>query len=123
MITTALLVALSAADFDLVIRNAQIVDGSGKASFRGDVGLALGKIRSIGNLGDKSATKTIDAKGLVLAPGFIDIHTHAEGGIDTNPRADNFLRDGVTSIITGNCGSSRVNLGEWFTQLEKYAEG
>jgi N-acyl-D-amino-acid deacylase len=60
----------------------------------------------------------IDAAGSVLTPGFIDVHTHVEGTVETIPRADNFLLDGVTSVITGNCGSSEVQLAAWFRKLE-----
>jgi N-acyl-D-amino-acid deacylase len=64
-----------------------------------------------------TATAEIDATGLVVAPGFVDVHTHAED-IEKSPRGENFVRMGVTSIVLGNCGMSRVNLGEFFRQLE-----
>ena len=118
MLSALLLVAL-AADFDLLIRNARVVDGTGNPWYRADVGIKDGRIAAIGSLAAKSADRTVDAQGHILAPGFIDSHTHVEGGIDTNPRADNFLRDGVTTVITGNCGSSQLDLGAWFTKLDK----
>src|SRR5262249_30482544 len=55
--------------------------------------------------------------------GFIDVHTHVEGNIERNPRGDNFLLDGVTTVVTGNCGSSELNLAAWFTKLEKLGLG
>jgi N-acyl-D-amino-acid deacylase len=109
--------ALFGADYDLLIRNARVVDGTGNPWFRADVGVRNGRIAAIGRL-NGSAPKTIDAGERVLAPGFIDVHTHVEGAIEKVPRADNFLLDGVTSVITGNCGGSNLNLGEWFTKLE-----
>jgi N-acyl-D-amino-acid deacylase len=118
MLAPLFLLAL-AADFDLVIRNAHVVDGTGNPWYRADVGIKDGRIAGIGNLTAKSATRTVDAAGKVLAPGFIDVHTHVEGGIDKNPRADNFLRDGVTTVVTGNCGSSQLDLGAWFAKLDK----
>ncbi|MBY0503282.1 MAG: D-aminoacylase [Bryobacteraceae bacterium] len=117
-----MLVALSllafAADYDLLIRDARVVDGTGNPWYRADVGIKDGKIAAIGSLTSKSATRTFDAAGKILAPGFIDSHTHVEGGIDQNPRGDNFLRDGVTTVITGNCGSSQLDLGAWFKKLD-----
>jgi N-acyl-D-aspartate/D-glutamate deacylase len=65
------------------------------------------------------ATRTIDASNLIVAPGFIDVHTHIEGNLERLPTADNFLQMGVTSLITGNCGSSVVQLGDWIQRLEK----
>src|SRR4051812_37925850 len=113
----------AAADYDLVIRNARVIDGSGNAWYRGDVAVKDGKIAAIGNLANASATRTIDAHERVVAPGFIDVHTHVEGGVERNPRGDNFLLDGVTTVITGNCGSSELNLTAWFDKLAKLGLG
>jgi N-acyl-D-amino-acid deacylase len=114
--------ALFAANYDVLIRNARVIDGAGNPWFRADVGIKDGKIGAIGRLGGPAA-KTIDAGGRVLAPGFIDVHTHVEGGIEKVPRADNFLLDGVTSVITGNCGGSNLNLAEWFAKLNTLGIG
>src|SRR4051794_40311905 len=110
---------VAAADYDLLVRNARVIDGTGNAWYRADVAVKDGRIAAIGRLGNAPAARTIDARERVLAPGFIDVHTHVEGGIDRNPRGDNFLLDGVTSVITGNCGSSELNLSAWFDRLEK----
>jgi N-acyl-D-amino-acid deacylase len=117
------LAPLFAADFDVLIRNARVVDGAGNAWFRADVGVKGGRIAAVGRLGNASADRVIDAKERVVAPGFIDVHTHVEGGVDRNPRGDNFLLDGVTTVITGNCGSSELNLAAWFAKLEKLGLG
>lgn len=115
----ALAVCLQAApEFDILIRNARIVDGTGNPWFRGDVGIRGATIAALGKLDGRLAARTIDATDRILAPGFIDVHTHIEGGVETMPRADNFLLDGVTSVITGNCGSSEVALGAWFRKLD-----
>ncbi|HQR35391.1 MAG TPA: D-aminoacylase [Blastocatellia bacterium] len=109
----------SQADFDLIVANGRIVDGTGNPWFLADVAIKGGRIVEIGKLDPKRAARVIDAKGLIVAPGFIDVHTHIEGGIERFPAAENFLRMGVTSVVTGNCGSSELNLGEWFSRLEK----
>ncbi len=116
---TALLLLSVAVDYDVLVRNARVVDGTGNPWFRADVGVKEGRIAAIGALAGRTATKTVDAAGKVLAPGFIDVHTHVEGGIDKNPRGDNFLRDGVTTVITGNCGSSQLDIGDWYTKLDR----
>src|SRR5215831_18104418 len=113
----------AAADYDLLIRNARIVDGTGNAWYRADLAVKGGRIAAIGHLGDAGAARVIDAHERVVAPGFIDAHTHVEGNVERNPRADNFLLDGVTTVITGNCGSSELNLSAWFDKLEKVGLG
>ncbi len=116
--TLALAVALPtfAADYDVIIRHGTIVDGTGKPGFTGDVGIRAGKIAAIGTV-NGTATTEIDARGKVVAPGFIDVHTHSENLGDL-PNAENFLRMGVTTIITGNCGNSRTDVAKFFTDLE-----
>jgi N-acyl-D-amino-acid deacylase len=115
--------ALTAADYDLIIRNARVIDGAGNPWFRADVAITEGKIAAVGRLTGATATHAIDAKERIVAPGFIDVHTHIEGGVERNPRGDNFLLDGVTTVITGNCGSSELNLSAWFAKLEKLGLG
>ena len=107
-----------AADFDILIRNARVVDGTGNAWYRADIGIKAGKIASIGRLATSTADRTIDAAGRVASPGFIDVHTHVEGAVEQVPRGDNYLLDGVTTIVTGNCGSSNIKLAEWFQKLQ-----
>ncbi|MEX0806416.1 MAG: amidohydrolase family protein [Candidatus Binatia bacterium] len=90
-------------DYDLLIRNGRVVDGSGLPSYIADVGINNGKIVDIGRL-RSSAARTIDADGLVVAPGFIDHHTHMDGQILWDPYGTCEPQHGVTSIIMGNCG-------------------
>jgi N-acyl-D-amino-acid deacylase len=92
--------------YDLLIRNARIVDGTGSPWYRGDIALRGEAIVRIAPRIDGPATRTIDAGGHVVAPGFIDIHTHARRGIFDVPTADNYLRQGVTTLIEGPDGSS-----------------
>ncbi len=123
LVLLALAGALAAADYNLLIRNARVIDGSGNPWFRADVGVRDGKIAAIGNLATASADRTVDAKERVAAPGFIDVHTHVEGGIDRIPEAGNYVTDGVTTVVTGNCGGSEAKLGDWFAALEKQGLG
>ena len=128
MVRLALLVLLSfaasfAADFDILIRNARVIDGSGNPWFLADVGVKDGRIAAIGRLDHPSAERTIDAARRVLAPGFIDVHTHIEGDVEKLPRGDNYVLDGVTTVVTGNCGGSEVKLGEWFSKLDQLGLG
>lgn len=104
--------------YDVIIRNGKIIDGAGNPWFYGDVGIVKNKIVAIGDLSKSKADKNIDATGLIVAPGFIDVHTHIEGDEKKTPTADNFIYDGVTTVITGNCGSSEVNLAKYFKKLD-----
>src|SRR4051812_35748568 len=77
--------------FDIILKHGKIIDGSGNPWFYGDVGIVKDKIVSIGDLSKDNAAKTIDATGLIVAPGFIDVHTHIEGDEKKTPTADNFI--------------------------------
>lgn len=109
---------LRAQQFDMVIQNGRIIDGSGNSWYYGDVAIRDGKIARIGKAKDWQAKKVIDAKGLIIAPGFIDVHTHIEGNDLKVPTAGNFILDGVTSVVTGNCGGSNVDIARYFRQLD-----
>ncbi|MEM7541105.1 MAG: amidohydrolase family protein [Pseudomonadota bacterium] len=89
--------------YDLVIKNAWIVDGSGGPGFPGDLGVTNGKIRTIGRI-NATALKTINADGRVVAPGFVDGHTHMDAQIFWDPLGASSCYHGVTSVIMGNCG-------------------
>ncbi|HEX4946137.1 MAG TPA: D-aminoacylase [Blastocatellia bacterium] len=106
-------------DFDLLIKNGRIVDGTGNPWFVADVAIKNGRIADIGHFAAARAARIIDANNHIVTPGFIDVHTHIEGGITRLPTAENFLQMGVTSVVTGNCGSSELPLGQWFQSLEK----
>src|SRR5260370_11359117 len=88
---------------DLLIKDAEIVDGLGGAPYRADLAVAAGRIAAVG--GDLGAAReTVDAGGLMLAPGIIDGHTHYDAQITWDPYADPSLSLGVTSVVIGNCG-------------------
>jgi N-acyl-D-amino-acid deacylase len=107
---------LYAASYDVIIRGGRVADGTGNPAFFADVAVKNGRIAAIGRIAGEATTE-IDAKGLVVAPGFIDVHTHAEE-IDELPLAENFARMGVTTLVLGNCGSSTLHVGEFFRRLE-----
>jgi N-acyl-D-amino-acid deacylase len=103
---------------DILIKNGRIVDGTGNSWYNGDLAISNGKIIYAGKSKNFIADKTIDAKGLIVTPGFIDVHTHIEGGEAANPTANNFILDGVTTVVTGNCGGSRVNIQKYLSFLD-----
>jgi N-acyl-D-amino-acid deacylase len=102
--------------FDFVLRNGRVADGTGRPAVAADVAVKGGVIAAIGTVPGKG-TVEYDASGCIVAPGFIDVHTHAED-LDERPLAENFLRMGVTTLVLGNCGSSALNIGEYFARLE-----
>jgi N-acyl-D-amino-acid deacylase len=104
--------------YDLVITNARVVDGTGNPWFRADIGVRDGRIARIGRIAGGEAQNVVDARGQIVAPGFIDVHTHVEN-IYNLPAAENFVRMGVTSVVTGNCGSSATDIGAFLGRLKE----
>ena len=92
--------------FDLIIKNATVVDGSGRLGFRADVTVSEGKIQTVGNCQDAQATRMIDADNLVVCPGFIDMHTHSDIMLLANPRQESKIMQGVTTEVLGQDGLS-----------------
>lgn len=104
-------------EFDLIIRGGTVIDGTGADARRADVGVSGGKIAAIGGLPDAAAGKVLDASGSVVAPGFIDMHSHADCTILLFPGAESLLRQGFTTFVGGNCGSSPAPLeGQYLMQ-------
>ncbi len=111
-----ILQAGAAAEWDVVIVNGEVADGTGAARKKTQVAVKDGRIAALGDdVGP--GKKVIDAAGKVVAPGFIDVHTHSENLPDI-PAAENFLRMGVTTIITGNCGGSKTEVAAFFEKCE-----
>ncbi|HEV3199448.1 MAG TPA: D-aminoacylase [Bryobacteraceae bacterium] len=105
--------------FDVLITGAKVVDGSGNPWYYADVGIRGDTIAAVGLLGDASAAVRIDGRGLVVAPGFIDIHSHGRRGIFNVPTAENYLREGVTTIIEGPDGSSPLPLAPFLDRVRQ----
>lgn len=123
MLATIALAALGmfaspvAPEYDFVVRGGRVIDGSGNPAYFADAAIKGDRIVKIGErLG--AGKKEVDAKGKIVAPGFIDVHTHSED-IAEIPLAENFLRMGVTTIVTGNCGSSTLEPGLFFKAMLK----
>lgn len=117
-----------APSYDLIIRNARVVDGTGSPWYRSDVGIRGDEIATIARRIDAPSTRTVDAADQVVAPGFIDIHVHALGGagrppvplpIIEVPTADNYIRQGVTTLITGPDGFSPIPLAPVLALMAK----
>jgi N-acyl-D-amino-acid deacylase len=114
-------------EFDILVRGARVVDGSGAPSFSADVAVREGLIAAVGTLNRSDARTVVEANGRHLAPGFIDIHTHSDIGILVEPTAECAVRQGVTTHVIGNCGDSPAPISERYRDLairrfEYYAE-
>lgn len=98
---------------DLIITNGRIVDGTGNSWYRADIAIKGDRITEIkkGLTKDYPSVKVIDAANKIVAPGFIDVHGHIEGSIFERPTADNYVYDGVTTVVTGNCGTGADDIG------------
>ena len=121
------LVALSQTptECDLLITNGRIIDGTGNGWYHGSIAIHQGRIQAIYRNSPTNAwqqtihpKQIIDAKQLIVAPGFIDVHTHLEGDEVKDPEAKNFIYDGVTTCITGNCGSSNVQVATYLRWID-----
>lgn len=110
--------------FDVLIKNGTVMDGSGTPAVKADVGIKGNKIEAIGSLGDAQAAKVIDAAGMAVAPGFIDMHSHGDGMLPFLPTADSKIYMGVTTEVVGNCGSSMAPMNDVMRteQNESYAQ-
>ena len=98
-------------EYDVLIKNATIVDGTGKKPYKGSIGILGDKVADVGDVkGDYK--KSIDAKGLTAVPGFIDSHTHAESSLLFFPKCESFVHQGVTTFVGGQCSMSPAPIGK-----------
>ena len=123
-VATALAVAPAApirqqvARYDVLVAGGMVIDGTGRAGSVADVAVKDGKIAAVGRIPRSQAAQVIEAAGLTVAPGFIDVHTHADGLVD-RPAAANFTRMGVTTVVAGNCGGSALDVGAALSALRE----
>ncbi len=96
--------------FDILIRGGTVIDGTGQPRFDADVGIRDGLIAAIGDLSDAQASVTLEARGKIVAPGFIDSHTHDDHAVLSDPEMAFKISQGVTTVVTGNCGISLAPL-------------
>ena len=112
------------AAYDIVIRNGQVADGTGKKLFAADVALKGDRIAAVEAPGTLKGDNEIDAKGKVVAPGFIDVHTHDDTALIDNPTMAMKASQGVTTVVCGNCGVSaapylRYDIGHFLSLIVK----
>ena len=106
-------------DFDIIIKNGRVIDGTGNPWMKSDVGISEGRISSVGKLDISQTEHVIDASDLIVAPGFIDIHTHSDLTLVINPNAESKVRQGVTTEVIGNCGTSPAPICDSTLELLK----
>lgn len=112
-------------NYDVIVLGGTIYDGSGSPGYQADIGIGEGRIQKIGRLKRTQGTHVIDANRKYIVPGFIDIHTHCDSGISDKRRnnALNYLSQGVTALVGGNCGGGTYNVRDYFLKLEEQGVG
>jgi N-acyl-D-amino-acid deacylase len=125
LILSLTLLQCTSQKFDIIVKNGTVYDGTGGSPVKGDIGVLEGKITKIGGeLSSRGAT-VIDAGNLIVAPGFIDIHTHADGQVLEKGMSPmlNYLEQGVTTVVGGNCGSGTYEVAKFFSKLDSIGIG
>jgi dihydroorotase/N-acyl-D-amino-acid deacylase len=117
LLAVPILLSAQPPSYDLLLRGGRIVDGTGSPWYRADVAIAGDTIARIAPSIDAPGARVLDVRDLVVAPGFIDIHTHAQRGIFELPTADNYTRQGVTTLVEGPDGGSPVPLGPFLDRV------
>jgi N-acyl-D-aspartate/D-glutamate deacylase len=129
MLSTGILVVLLATtgqvEADIVFENVTIHDGSLSAPFQGRLAIRGQRIAAVGDFEVEGQPRTIDANGFIAAPGFIDLHNHSDGTIlDAKTRLNkNYLTQGVTTIVTGNCGGGQVDVADYLSKIDEQGAG
>lgn len=110
-------------DHDIVIRNGWLYDGTGSRGSIGDLAISGDRIVAMAPRITERGRIEIDAEGLVVTPGFVDIHSHADGGLGQDPRAESCIRQGITTVVVGADGGSRSDIGRYFTSVDALSPG
>jgi N-acyl-D-aspartate/D-glutamate deacylase len=120
-----LLIGCGQERYDVLITGGTIIDGSGQAGFEGDVAIRDGRIAAVGEIPSARADKMVDARGKYVVPGFIDLHTHGDRGIldEEGRKAQNYITQGVTTIVTGNCGGGTFDVAQFYATMEEQGIG
>ena len=118
-----LLIGCTSSTYDIIIINGQIADGTGQELFQSNIYIKNEKIIEIGNKVDAIGKTTLNAEGLIIAPGFIDMHTHSERKSLNFPSVENYLQQGVTTMVGGNCGSSPYPIADFINKTESKGIG
>jgi len=105
--------------FDIILRNGRVLDGAGSPWFVADIGVKDGLIKKIGELGSEKAIRTVDVGGLIISPGFIDIHSHSDISLLMDPRMESKVKQGITTDVNGNCGGSPAPVNEKTQKFKK----
>jgi len=114
-----------APEYDFVITDGTVIDGTGSAGYSADVAIKDGVIAAVGEIRPSQAKRVIDAKGACVAPGFIDMHTHSDRGIlgEEGKHAQNYVTQGVTTLVGGNCGGGAYDVAEYFGTMQQQGIG
>jgi len=108
--------------YDLAITNGKLVEGTGNPWFKGDVAIKGERIVKVGKVDPSSAKRAIDASGKIVSPGFIDVHSHSDFSLIFDPRAESTIRQGITTLVVGQCGMSLAPINRKFENLlRRYA--
>jgi N-acyl-D-amino-acid deacylase len=106
-------------DFEFIIKNGRVIDGTGNPWFKADIGISEGKIAKVSSVPLKEGGRVIDAKGLLVCPGFINLHSHSDSTILSQNNAENCLAMGLVTELTGQCGSSAAPITEGYREAVK----
>jgi len=109
---------MALSQYDILIKSGKIIDGTGAPWICADIGITGPRITHMGKIPSHYGETIIDAEDMYVAPGFIDVHTHVDAKIDSCPEVKNYVLQGVTTVVGGNCGSSQYPLKELFQKIE-----
>jgi N-acyl-D-amino-acid deacylase len=112
-------------DADILLQSGTLYLGDGQPGFQGDLALRDGRIVGVGSFSIGKVKQTIDCQGMIVCPGFIDLHNHSDKSVlaPTTRSVMNFLAQGCTTIVTGNCGSGPIEVGEYYDQIDQLGAG